>query len=82
VKLGRHRTGQGLAPQLMTSSNYVDVLVQLNPDLSLTVVYDGIYAFSNLDLSASLVRPSILLSAPDSASEAATALLHGPTNSR
>src|SRR5439155_9150848 len=58
VKVGGVEVATASAPQLITSTgNYVDVLVQLNPDLTLTVVYDGIYAYSNLDLSASLTGP-------------------------
>src|ERR1051326_8974073 len=46
---------RAFSPQLITStSNYVDVLIQLNPDLTLTVMYDGIYAYKNLYLSGSL----------------------------
>jgi hypothetical protein len=56
VKVGGTEVATSLSPQLITTTgNYVDVFIQLNPDLTLTVVYDGIYAYKNLDLSASLV---------------------------
>lgn len=37
---------------LRTGSDWVDVVVQLNPNNSLTVIYDGAYVYSNLDLTA------------------------------
>lgn len=55
VKVGGVEVASSPAPQLITSTgNYVDVFVQLNPDRTLTVVYDGVYAYTNLDLSAYL----------------------------
>lgn len=58
VKVGGVAVAQSFAPQLVTGTgNYVDVRIQLNPDRTLTVVYDGVYAYTNLDLSAYLVSP-------------------------
>ena len=36
---------------LRTGSDWVDVVIQLNPNNSLTVIYDGTYVYSNLDLT-------------------------------
>ena len=44
----------GLVP---SPEAFVDCVVQLNPDNTLTVVYDGVYVYSNLDLSASGYNP-------------------------
>jgi hypothetical protein len=35
-----------------TGSDWVDVVVRLNPNNTLTVIYDGAYIYSNLDLTA------------------------------
>jgi len=35
----------------LRQGTFVDALVQLNPDATLTVAYDGTYVYSNLDLS-------------------------------
>ena len=59
VKVGGTEVATSFSPQIVTTTgNYVDVFIQLNPDMTLTVVYDGIYAYKNLDLSAYLT-PSV-----------------------
>jgi hypothetical protein len=35
-----------------TGTEWVDVVIQLNPNNTLTVIYDGAYIYSNLDLNA------------------------------
>ena len=37
---------------IRTGSTWVDVVIQLNPNNTLTVIYDGAYVYSNLDLTA------------------------------
>jgi hypothetical protein len=37
---------------LRTGSDWVDVVIQLNPNNTLTVIYDGAYIYSNLNLTA------------------------------
>jgi Bacterial lectin len=37
---------------------FVDVVIQLKPDNTLTVIYDGIYAYSNLNLTAYSYTPA------------------------
>ena len=37
---------------IRTGSAWVDVVIQLNPNNTLTVTYDGAYIYSNLDLTA------------------------------
>jgi hypothetical protein len=36
---------------IRTGSDWVDVVIQLNPNNTLTVIYDGAYIYSNLDLT-------------------------------
>ena len=55
VKIGGTEIVTAFAPQLITTTgNYVDVTIALNPDKTLSVTYDGIYAYKNLDVSAAL----------------------------
>ena len=59
VKVGGTEVATSFSPQIVTTTGiYADVFIQLNPDMTLTVVYDGIYAYKNLDLSAYLT-PSV-----------------------
>jgi|GEM_PF-1124422 len=47
--------GTGLASVFcegLQAGSFVDAVIQLNPNNTLDVVYDGIYVYSNLDLSA------------------------------
>ena len=57
VKVGGTEVATAFTPELITSGTYVDVFIQLNPDMTLTVVYDGKYAYNNFDLSAHLTSP-------------------------
>src|ERR1039458_1453814 len=59
VKVGGTEVATSFSPQIITTTGiYADVFIQLNPDMTLTVVYDGIYAYKNLDLSPYLT-PSV-----------------------
>lgn len=59
VKVGGTEVATSFSPQIVTTTGiYADVFIQLNPDMTLTVVYDGIYAYTNLDLSPYLT-PSV-----------------------
>lgn len=51
VKVGGSEIATKLFPG-MRPGQFVDVVIQLNPDHTLDVVYDGVYAYSNLDVSA------------------------------
>jgi Bacterial lectin len=59
--LGDHSTydGSELADTAVTlrKENFVDCVIQLNPNNTLTVTYDGAYVYSNLDLSSSGYTP-------------------------
>src|SRR5205823_9750075 len=47
VKVNNTEVAKAFAPQLFTSTgNFVDVVIALHPDLTLTVIYDGVYAYS------------------------------------
>jgi hypothetical protein len=42
----------------LQAGSFVDALIQLNPDNTLDVVYDGVYVYSNLDLNACGYAPA------------------------
>ena len=53
-------TGNELAAtpdQGLTPDTFVDCVIQLNPNNTLTVCYDGVYIYSNLDLSSTGYTP-------------------------
>ena len=53
VKVGGAEVITSVRPNgIRTGSDWVDVVIQLNPDNSLTVIYGGAYVYSNLDLTA------------------------------
>jgi hypothetical protein len=53
IKVGGVEMINSIIPNgLRTGSDWVDVVIQLNPNNSLTVIYDGAYIYSNLDLTA------------------------------
>jgi len=51
VKVGGAEISTNFFPGLRPGV-FVDVVIQLNPDATLSVIYDGFYAVSNLDVSA------------------------------
>jgi len=51
VKVGGTQISSSSFPGLRTGT-FVDVVIQLNPNGRLSVVYNGVYAVSNLDVSA------------------------------
>ena len=53
VKVGGSQVQTTITPNgIRTGSDLVDVVIQLNPNNTLTVTYDGAYVYSNLDLTA------------------------------
>ncbi len=57
VKVGGTEVATAFFPGLRPG-RYVDVLIQLKPDNTLTVVYDGLYAYSNLNLTTFTYTPA------------------------
>jgi hypothetical protein len=51
VKIGGTQVASTMVPGLRRS-RFVDGVVQLNPDNSLNVIYNGVYIYSNLNLAA------------------------------
>ena len=51
VKVGGAEIATMSAPGLRANT-FVDVIIQLHPDGTLAVIYDGLYAYTNLDVSA------------------------------
>jgi Bacterial lectin len=53
VKVGGNEVITAIPPNgVRTGTEWVDVVIQLNPNNTLSVVYDGAYIYSNLDLNA------------------------------
>jgi hypothetical protein len=53
VMVGGYQVSTAILPNgIRTGNDWVDVVIQLNPNNSLTVTYDGAYVYSNLDLNA------------------------------
>jgi hypothetical protein len=53
VMVGGYQVMTSILPNgIRTGNDWVDVVIQLNPNNTLTVTYDGAYVYSNLDLTA------------------------------